>query len=222
LTELSRKCGSAKACKSTDLENYAIENEELYQLLAKFPTTAIHFPGGKPKKFSNWPPVRGREHYVNSIPPEQLKATRDADFVLFVVTASRDGRPQGSTTRVATENARLSFNRYELARDFLLEALEATDDERSQLIDKFKLAQVGDRRQIDIIEYQKMFRNRGVAWSSQAQLRLRALVEQGSALTDPQEKRWRDATVNQTVFIVPIRCSINDKLTAMGMLQHVE
>lgn len=222
LSALSRKCGSASACKSTDLENYAIENEELYELLAKFPTTAVHFPSAKPKKFTNWPPARGREHYINGISPQQLQAIREADFVLFVITASQDGRPQSATTSVATENARLSFNRYELARDLLLEALKASGNERNQLIEKFKLAQVGDRRQIGIAEYMQMFRNRAVAWSPSASDRLRGLVEKGTALPDGANKRWRDATINQTVFIVPIRCSItnrvNTALTKVGML----
>ena len=206
LRMLQQKCGDARKCESKDLDKHAVSYPDFLELLGRFPNTlAIHFPDGQPGLSADdppWPSATQGAHYVNRI-RLALTDLEKADRILFVGLASKERRARDSEANKAITLKRL-IAAQDLIRDAAKSALGAAKADALEA--KSSIIHVGDRRSVNARVYGSQYGNRSLAWDASAEAQLLYLVEQGDTLGTPEELRWRDRTLNQVVFVVPIPC----------------
>lgn len=202
LSVLNQKCRSAESCTSQQFSDIALQVRELYRLLADFhDLTSMHFPGGKPGK-GNWPSDDVAAHYIARLRP-RVQAYKDAKVIFLVATASPGSKK--------ADNDRVAYARTQKAIWFIEQAAKAeglSPTEIEAIRKKTRIAQIGDQRPIEYGLYNALFGQSTVAWSSKYEVQLRGLIEQGEKINN-SNRRWRDRTINQTVFIVPVPCEVN-------------
>lgn len=208
LTEVGKQCGSLKACETSQLADFAISHEDFLEVMMSFPgAVQLHFDKGKPNS-RPWPAAI-EAHYV-----EELKGTRKeleaAKSVLLVALSSRDTATDvpGATPSEDALTLRRAQEAEKLARAAL--GPTATAAELDRLDEKFKFVLIGKRKQLDREFYNEAMIVRSVAWDRKNQNKLRGLIRASDPLT-AAEQRWRDLTINQAVFIVPIPCGLGDR-----------
>ena len=205
LALLNAKCGDPKKCETKDLERYAINYGDFLTLMMQFPSTlAVHFPAGQPSPTAarRWPNNEESAHYINRI-RESIDELKAADRIIMVGLASQDRRQKDPEANRAITLQRLLTTqslRYRAASSVL------TAEEASAIEDKAVFIQLGDQRAIDARFYGSQAGNRPIAWDSGTENQLRNLVENGDRTADSTELRWRDRTLNQVVFVIPIPC----------------
>lgn len=208
LNELQKKCGNARKCESKDLDKYAIAHEDFLNLMVQFPSTlALHFPDGQPAPLASrrWPSPEESAHYINRI-RTSLDELKSADRILLVGLASKDRRK-----RDANANTELTLQRLIATQDLIYKAASSVLEpkEAEAIENKTSFIQLGDRRPIDARFYGNQYGNRPIAWEKGVEDQLRHLVEQGDLSGSSDDLRWRDRTLNQVVFVVPIPCKLS-------------
>lgn len=206
LNEVGKKCGTLKSCETHQLAEFAIDHAEFMDLMRTFPgTAALHFSSGKPNS-SLWPATGGKTeaHYVAGL-EGLIGALPRAQTVLLVALSSRDTPADVSDPGQAEDG--LTLMRAKAAERVLLAAARRAALDLDKLDDQLKFVLLGKRRQLDAAFYAGDVVVRSVTWDEKSQDQLRGLIEAGEDLP-PRERRWRDRTINQTVFIVPIPCGL--------------
>jgi len=205
---LEKKCGDAQSCKSSDFEKFAISMNDFWELLSRFPKTlAVHYPYGRPytseakRRKTKWPSAEEAEHYTSNI-KTIIPAIDSADFVLLVATASRD--------KIPGQSDEITYLRAKQTQELINQAIDNTTPdrlERERLKNKLKVVKIGEEKQLEASEFRRFFGSRSVAWNASTQEQLRGLLQLGDKLKNRKSRVFRDRTINQTVFIVPIPCS---------------
>lgn len=194
-----------RKCETKDLDRHAIADGDFMTLMLQFPNTmAIHFPAGQPSPMSKrrWPNNDESAHYINRM-RESVEEFKAADRIIMVGLASRDRQQKDPNANKAITLQRLLATQsllYRTASSVL------TPDEAAAIKDKTVFFQLGDQRTLDARFYSEHYSNRPVAWDSGTEARLRHLVEDRGRTADPADLRWRDRTLNQVVFVIPIPC----------------
>lgn len=204
---LQEKCGNVRNCESKDLDKHAIAYPDFLELIGRFPDTlAIHFPDGQPGPSADpaWPTTAESEHYINRL-RTALAELEGAERIVLVALASRDRR-----TRDPEANRAITLRRLISAQNLISRAaLTGLGAQRADALEgKISIIQVGDKRSLDARQYAGQYGNRPITWSAEAERQLRFLVEEGDAVGTLDDIRWRDRTLNQVVFVVPIPCKI--------------
>lgn len=205
LTLLKDKCADPRKCETKDLDRYAIAYGDFMTLMLQFPSTmAVHFPAGQPSPTSErrWPNNDESAHYINRM-RESVDELKAADRIIMVGLASRDRQQKDPNANKAITLQRLLATQsllYRTASSVL------TPDEAAAIEDKTVFIQLGDQRTLDARFYGERYGNRPIAWDSGTEAQLRHLVEDSGRTADPADLRWRDRTLNQVVFVVPIPC----------------
>jgi hypothetical protein len=126
-----------------------------------------------------------------------------AERIVLVALASRDRR-----TRDPEANKAITLRRLISAQNLIYRAavtgLGAA--QADALEGKISIIHVGDKRSLDARQYARQYGNRPIAWAADAERQLRFLVDEGDAVGTLDDLRWRDRTLNQVVFVVPIPC----------------
>lgn len=207
LKELQQKCGDARKCEGKDLDKYAVAYDDFLNLMVQFPSTlALHFPEGKPAPLAArpWPSPEESTHYINRLRAslDELKA---ADRIILVGLASKSRR-----RRDASANTEITLQRLLATQNLIFKAASSVlDPKEAEAIEKkSSFIQLGDRRAIDARFYGNQYGNRPIAWEKGIEDQLRHLVEQGDVSGSTDDLRWRDHTLNQAVFVVPIPCKL--------------
>lgn len=204
---LKEKCGDPKKCDSNELDRYAVAYEDFMTLMVQFPSTmAVHFPAGQPSPMAErrWPNTAESAHYINRI-RDNIDELKAADRIIMVGLASQDRRQKDPNA-----NKAITLQRLLATQKFISDTANSvlTAEEASAVEDKVVFIQLGDRQAIDARFYGNQAGNRPIAWDSATEAQIRNLVENGDRTADPSELRWRDRTLNQVVFIVPIHCKL--------------
>lgn len=207
LTLLKEKCGDAKKCETKDIDKYVLAFEDFLTLMMQFPSTmAVHFPDNKPSPaaLKRWPSNEESKHYINRI-RENLDELKAADRIIMVGLASR-GRKQ----KDPNANKEITLQRLLTTQNWIYRAAtSALELKEAEAIEaKTMFIQLGDQRSIDARFYGSQYGNRPIGWDSGVETQLRSLVENGDQTGEPAELRWRDRTLNQVVFIIPIPCKL--------------
>lgn len=205
LTEVGKKCGTLKSCETSQLEDFAITHDDFLALMTAIPgTAALHFSGGTPTS-QLWPPKGGKNetHYVEGM-EGLVEALAGAETVLLVALSSRDTPNDVPDARQAADA--LTLARAQATQRLIRSAAgpSSTAAELDKLDEKLKFVLLGKRKQLDASFYADTV-VRSVTWDQSSQNKLRTLIEADGPLL-PRDKRWRDRTINQTVFVVPIPC----------------
>lgn len=209
LTKIEKKCGSLQSCEGRQLEEFAIEHEEFLELMTTFPgMAALHFNRGKPDA-SLWPMPGGKTeaHYVEGLGNFMSELGR-ARTVLLVALSSRDTPSDVPDPTKATDS--LTLARAKAAERLVLAAARGSGSTQvlDNLDDKFKLVLLGKRKQVEASFFSdEAVVVRPITWDEKSERMLRSLIEAGDKIS-PRERRWRDGTLNQVVFIVPIPCTL--------------
>ncbi len=200
LAVLDQKCRSVTSCTSKQFSELALGVRDLHKLLSRFhDLTSMHFPPGKPSGDS-WPSKEVTAHYVSRL-RGHVQAYKEANAIFLVATASRGRKAQ---------NDRVSYARTQPALDFMklaatAEGLKST--EWDEIRAKTRIAQIGNQLPIDYHLYNAQFSATTVAWSQKHEDQLLGLLDKGDKISVKNE-RWRNKTINQTVFIVPVPCEV--------------
>lgn len=207
LTEVGKKCGTLKSCETSQLEDFAITHDDFLELMKAIPgTAALHFNSGTPNS-QLWPAEGGKveTHYVKGM-DGLVEALAGAETVLLVALSSRDTPRDVPDARQAADA--LTLARAQAAQRLIRSAAgpSSTAAELDRLDEKLKFVLLGKRKQLDASFYVDTV-VRSVTWDQSSQDKLRTLIEADGPLL-PREKRWRDRTINQTVFVVPIPCGL--------------
>lgn len=204
LEAIARKCVSIKSCKGEDFKDFAIGRGDFIDLMTTFPgTMALHFPSGKPSIEAGaeaWPNEAVKAHYVERLRP-MVPALRGAQTILLVALSSRGEPSKRSDAR--------AFRRAQLAEEMVLAAARQASLDAAALDAleaKLKSVQLGDRKQISPKMYAGQMLARSITWSRDTDDDLRSLLERNDL--PPRQSQYRNALVNQTVFVVPIPCSL--------------
>ncbi len=208
LTEVGKKCGSLRSCETHQLAEFAIDHADFMELMTTFPGMAVlHFNSGKPSS-SQWPAPGSKTeaHYIEGLAGLVEELGR-AQTVLLVALSSRDTPKDVPDVGQAEDT--LTLARANAAERLVLAAARGTSStaELDALDNKIKFVLLGKRKQLDADFYDRDMVGRSVTWDPKSQDKLRSLIEAGDKLL-PRERRWRDQTINQTVFIVPIPCGL--------------
>jgi hypothetical protein len=204
---LQEKCGNVRNCESKDLDKHAIAYPDFLELIGRFPDTlAIHFPDGQPGPSADpaWPSTAESEHYINRL--------RTALVELEGRRAHRPGRAR--QPRPPHSRSRGQQGDHPPPPDLrpephLPRCRSRVSAPRADALEgKISIIQVGDKRSLDARQYAGQYGNRPITWSAEAERQLRFLVEEGDAVGTLDDIRWRDRTLNQVVFVVPIPCKI--------------
>lgn len=212
LAKIEKKCGSLRSCEGRQLEEFAIEHGEFLELMTTFPgTAALHFNYGKPDSVS-WPAPGSRTeaHYLAGLGGFVAELGR-AQTVLLVALSSRDTPKDVPDPSHATDA--LTLARARAAERLILAAAKGSGSTAAldRLDDTLKLVLLGKRKQVDASFYAKeKVVLRSITWDEKSERALRSAIEAGAAAPQ-REGRWRDRTINQTVFVVPIPCRLEGK-----------
>jgi len=205
LKVLREKCGDASKCESKDLDKYAINYGDFLKLMTQFPSTvAIHFPDSKPSPLAarRWPNNSESDHYMGRL-RENLDELKAADRIIMVGLASWDRKNDPDANKAITLQ-RLITTQSLIQRSA---ASVLKPDEAEAINAKVLFINLGDQRAIDASFYGSQYGNLPIAWDSGTEAELLRLVEAGNGAS-PVEIRWRDRTLNQVVFIIPIPCKL--------------
>lgn len=210
LDDIEKKCGSLERCADKDLEEFAIEHDEFLRLISTFPgTAAVHFSRGKPDS-ALYPDGKAMDHYVAGLEPFLGEVGR-ASTVLLVGLSSRDTPSDIPDARQKADHLTLS-RAHAVERMILAGARKVGSTDLVDAIDdKLKLVLLGKRQQVTAAFFSgDKVAIRSIAWDEKSEQQLRGLIEAGDRL-HAGSRRWRDATINQTVFVVPIPCRVGGK-----------
>lgn len=211
---LKEKCGDAKTCESKDLDKYAVSRGDFLTLMTQFPNTlAVHFADGDPDPEAE-SPWQGlvkdspqNKHYLNRL-RLNIDEFKAADRIIMVGLASRD-RKRKKDPKVDANQAITLQRLISTQRLIHLAATSTLDPKDADAIDaKVQFIKLGDERPIDADFYRTRYGNRPIALDEGTENELRRLVEVDEQSASKDELRWRDRTLNQVVFIIPIHCKL--------------
>lgn len=200
IVKVKESCGD-RSCKAADFKQLVLSDQNFGEIVNRFGSThIIHFDKGTPPRdFGHWSGTDSpeRQHYIFRL-RNALRDLRLAETILLIGTASPDRR--------AHANDDITYRRVGVAQDFVTRITEDVDI-LDDLSDKLRLVQLGDARQISASEYAELLKNNGtmIAWSDEAEARLSRAIEAGDDLS-AAERDFRDNTINQAVFVIPIPC----------------
>lgn len=207
ISDIEAKCGNSDTCTPAEFKELLIRNDEFNRLLQESGTSfAIHFDENRPKKFDRgggspaWNTTRAE--YTRQLAP-LMKGISAATSVFLISTASK-------TRRGGRKSEELSLRRLQEARLLLQEAAKLAGIEKDlRLID----ANLGEEWQRDQASYKLLSLSESILWDPKRGVMFEELVEDIDAATSDNSKKerrrlreWRDAVLNQAVFVIPNPC----------------
>jgi len=207
-SNIETKCGNSDTCTKAEFKRLLISNGEFNRLLQESDTSfAIHFDSAKPEPFDRsgrspaWNSTRAE--YVRQLVP-LMPGISDASSVILISTASK-------TRRKSSKSEELSLRRLQEARYLLQEAAKEAGLDTNDL--RLTDTNVGEEWQRDEASYRLLSLSDSIFWDSDRGAMFEALIQDFDGATSGlskrrkrSQKKWRDAVLNQAVFVIPNPC----------------